>query len=101
MIRISKVTMTMRELDRLKCIQGLIDGQLKQTGTEPDQCSCGLLRQWRARGSTHRTPGLQGLGSRARRPPLQHVISTLERTCLVYVGETWHVACQVQMSAFR
>ena len=30
MIRISKVTMTMRELDRLKCIQGLIDGQLKQ-----------------------------------------------------------------------
>jgi hypothetical protein len=30
MIRISKVTMTMRQLDRLKCIQGLIDGQLKQ-----------------------------------------------------------------------
>jgi hypothetical protein len=30
MIRISKVTMTMRELDRLKCIQGLIDGQFKQ-----------------------------------------------------------------------
>ncbi len=31
MIRIPKVTMTMRELDRLKCIQGFIDGQLKQT----------------------------------------------------------------------
>jgi hypothetical protein len=30
MIRMPKVTMTMRELDRLKCIQGLIDGQLKQ-----------------------------------------------------------------------
>jgi hypothetical protein len=30
MIQIPKVTMTMRELDRLKCIQGLIDGQLKQ-----------------------------------------------------------------------
>jgi hypothetical protein len=30
MIRIPKVTMSMRELDRLKCIQGLIDGQLKQ-----------------------------------------------------------------------
>jgi len=30
MIRIPKVTMTMRELDRLKCIQGLIDGHLKQ-----------------------------------------------------------------------
>jgi hypothetical protein len=30
MIRIPKVTMTMRELDRLKCIQGLIDGELKQ-----------------------------------------------------------------------
>jgi hypothetical protein len=26
MIRIPKVTITMRELDRLKCIQGLIDG---------------------------------------------------------------------------
>ena len=24
-----KVTMTMRELDRLKCIQGVIDGKLK------------------------------------------------------------------------
>jgi len=30
MIRIPKVTMTMRDLDRLKSIQGLIDGQLKQ-----------------------------------------------------------------------
>jgi hypothetical protein len=30
MIGIPKVTMSMRELDRLKCIQGLIDGQLKQ-----------------------------------------------------------------------
>src|SRR6202790_2015966 len=30
MIRIPKVSMTMRELDRLKCIQGLIDGHLKQ-----------------------------------------------------------------------
>ena len=31
MIRIPKVTMTMRELDRLKCIQGLFDGHLQQT----------------------------------------------------------------------
>jgi hypothetical protein len=30
MVRIPKVTMTVRELDRLKCIQRLIDGQLKQ-----------------------------------------------------------------------
>ena len=30
MIQIPKVTVTMRELDRLKCIQGLIDGQVKQ-----------------------------------------------------------------------
>jgi hypothetical protein len=30
MIRIPKVTMSMRELDRLKCIQGLIDGQIRQ-----------------------------------------------------------------------
>ena len=31
MIRIPKVTMSMRELDRLKCIQGLIEGHLRQT----------------------------------------------------------------------
>lgn len=31
MIRIPKVTMTTRDLDRFRCIQGLIDGQLKQT----------------------------------------------------------------------
>src|SRR6202790_5499491 len=30
MIRIPKGTMTMRELDRRKCIQGLMDGQLKE-----------------------------------------------------------------------
>jgi DNA-binding transcriptional regulator LsrR (DeoR family) len=30
MIRIPKVTMIMRELDRLKCIQGFIEGPLKQ-----------------------------------------------------------------------
>jgi hypothetical protein len=29
MIRIPKVTMTMRELDRLKCIQAVVDGDLK------------------------------------------------------------------------
>ena len=30
MFDIPKVTMTMRELDRLKCIQGLVDGHLRQ-----------------------------------------------------------------------
>lgn len=30
MLRTPRVTMTMRELDRLKCIQGLVDGELKQ-----------------------------------------------------------------------
>ena len=29
MIGIPKVTMTMRELDRLKCVQGVVDRQLK------------------------------------------------------------------------
>ena len=29
MVRIPKVTMTMRELDRLKCVQGVVDRQLK------------------------------------------------------------------------
>ncbi len=29
MIRIPKVTMSMRELDRLKCIQAVVDGDLK------------------------------------------------------------------------
>jgi hypothetical protein len=31
MFHIPKVTMTMRELDRLKCIQGLVEGHLRQT----------------------------------------------------------------------
>jgi hypothetical protein len=30
MFRIPRVSVSMRELDRLKCIQGLIDKQLKQ-----------------------------------------------------------------------
>ena len=29
MVRIPKVTMTMRELDRLKCVQGVVDRQRK------------------------------------------------------------------------
>ena len=120
MIRIPKVTMTMRELDRLKCIQGLIDGHLKQHAvatrlglttrqvrrlvrqyqqqgpvglisklrdrpsnrrlkSEIAEHACGLLRQWRARGSTHRTPGLQGLGSRATRGRIGPTESKLGR----------------------
>jgi hypothetical protein len=34
MIRIPKVTMTMRDLDRFKCIQGLIDEELKRHGVD-------------------------------------------------------------------
>jgi hypothetical protein len=33
-----------------------------------------------------------------RRPPLQHDISTFEKTCLVYVGETLHVGSQGLLS---
>jgi hypothetical protein len=67
MIRIFKVTMTMRELDRLKCIQGLIDGQLKQTAVA---ARLGLTtRQVRRLVRRYEQQGPIGLISRLRDRP--------------------------------
>jgi hypothetical protein len=67
MIRISKVTMTMCELARLKCIQGLIDGQLKQTAVA---ARLGLTtRQVRRLVRRYEQQGPIGLISRLRDRP--------------------------------
>jgi hypothetical protein len=67
MIRIPKVTMSMRELDRLKCIQGLIDGQLKQTAVA---ARLGLTtRQVRRLVRRYEQQGPIGLISRLRDRP--------------------------------
>jgi hypothetical protein len=67
MIRIPKVTMTMRELDRLKCIQGLIDGQLKQYAVA---ARLGLTtRQVRRLARRYEQQGPIGLISRLRDRP--------------------------------
>jgi DNA-binding transcriptional regulator LsrR (DeoR family) len=47
--------MSMRELDRLKCIQGLIDGQLKQTAVA---ARLGLTRRQVRRLILHKDPVL-------------------------------------------
>ena len=67
MIRIPKVAMTMRELYRLKCIQGLIDGQLKQTAVA---ARLGLTtRQVRRLVRRYEQQGPIGLISRLRDRP--------------------------------
>jgi hypothetical protein len=67
MIRIPKVTMTMRELDRLKCIQGLIDGQLKQNAVAT---RLGLTtRQVRRLVRQYKQQGPVGLISKLRNRP--------------------------------
>jgi hypothetical protein len=67
MIRIPKVTMSMRELDRLKCIQGLIDGQIKQTAVA---ARLGLTtRQVRRLVRRYEQQGPIGLISRLRDRP--------------------------------
>jgi hypothetical protein len=76
MIRTPKVTMTMRELDRLKCIQGLIDGQYKQHAVA---ARLGLTtRQVRRMVRRYEQHGPVGLISRLRDRPstpiLPHVI---------------------------
>ena len=59
--------MTMRELDRLKCIQGLIDGQLKQTAVA---ARLGLTtRQVRRLVRRYEQQGPIGLISRLRDRP--------------------------------
>jgi homeodomain-containing protein len=67
MYRTPKVTLTMRELDRLKCIQGVIDRQLK-----PYQAAERLsmtTRQVRRLVQRYRESGPVGLISRARNQP--------------------------------
>jgi len=67
MIRIPKVTMTMRDLDRLKCIQGLIDGELKQHSVAT---RLGLTtRQVRRLVRRYEQQGPVGLISRLRERP--------------------------------
>jgi helix-turn-helix protein len=67
MIRIPRVTVSMRELDRLKCIQGLIDGQLKQNAVAT---RLGLTtRQVRRLVRRYEQQGPVGLISRLRDRP--------------------------------
>jgi hypothetical protein len=67
MIRIPKVTITMRDLDRLKCIQGLIDGELKQHAVAT---RLGLMtRQVRRLVRRYEQQGPVGLISRLRDRP--------------------------------
>jgi Helix-turn-helix domain len=74
MIRIPKVTMTMRDLDRLKCIQGLIDGQLKQTAVA---MRLGLTtRQVRRLVRRYEQQGPIGLISRLRDRPSNRRLKT-------------------------
>src|SRR5258707_571489 len=74
MIRIPKVTMTMRDLDRLKCIQGLIDGQLKQTAVA---ARLGLTtRQVRRLVRRYELQGPIGLISRLRDRPSNRRLKT-------------------------
>jgi hypothetical protein len=67
MFHIPKVTMTMRELDRLKCIQGLADGHLRQTVVAT---RLGLtVRQVRRLVRRYQLDGPVGLISRLRGRP--------------------------------
>jgi transposase len=67
MFRIPRVSISMRELDRLKCIQGLIDKQLKQKAVAE---RLGLtVRQVRRLAMRYRVEGPVGLVSRRRKQP--------------------------------
>ena len=84
MVRIPTVSISMRELDRLKCIQAVIDGDLKpgraaeRLGLTVRQIERLVLR-YRAEGpigliSRHRNrPGNRGL----KAPLVEHVLSIL------------------------
>jgi hypothetical protein len=59
MVRIPRVSISIRELDRLKCIQGLIDRQLKQKAVAE---RLGLtIRQVRRLVERYELEGLRGL----------------------------------------
>jgi hypothetical protein len=70
MVCTPKVTMTMRELDRLKCVQGVVDRQLKLHQAAE---RLGLTtRQVRRLLRRHRQQGPVGLISRHRNRPTNH-----------------------------
>jgi len=67
MFRIPRVSVSMRDLDRLKCIQGLIDKQLKQKAVAE---RLGLtVRQVRRLVERYRLEGPRGLISKLRDRP--------------------------------
>ena len=67
MVRIPRVSISMRELDRLKCIQGLIDKQLKQKAVAE---RLGLtVRQVRRLVERYHLEGPRGLVSKLRDRP--------------------------------
>ncbi len=67
MVRIPRVSISMRELDRLKCIQGLIDKQLKQKAVAE---RLGLtVRQVRRLVERYELEGPRGLISKLRDRP--------------------------------
>ena len=67
MFRIPRVSVSMRELDRLKCIQGLIDKQLKQKVVAE---RLGLtVRQVRRLVERYQLEGPRGLISKLRDRP--------------------------------
>jgi transposase len=67
MFRIPRVSISMRELDRLKCIQGLIDKQLKQKAVAE---RLGLtVRQVRRLVERYELEGPRGLISKLRDRP--------------------------------
>jgi transposase len=67
MRQLSRVTMNMRELDRLKCIQAVIDGQLR-IGMAAERLAMSP-RQIRRLAQRYRTEGPAGLVSRRYRRP--------------------------------
>jgi transposase len=76
---IPKVTMTMRDLDRLKCIQGLIDGQLRQHAVA---MRLGLTtRQIRRLVRRYELQGPAGLISKLRGRPSNHRLKSEAADC--------------------
>ena len=76
-LQTTQVTMTMRELDRLKVIQAVVDRELRATpAAEGLQMS---VRQIRRLADRYRLEGPMGLVSRHRnRPSNNHVEADLE-----------------------
>jgi transposase len=75
--QLSRVTMSMRELDRLKCVQAVIDGELR-AGVAAERLAMST-RQIRRLAQRYRTEGPAGLISRrCRRPSNNRLDEALE-----------------------